>query len=126
MPAAALALDRLLKHLAPERVVFSALGLREGFLYSQPSQEEQYLDPLVEGAQLIGLPLARVPDFAPELVSWTANLATGETASEKRLRVAICALSDIAWRDAPDLRRKRVFAASCSFRLSGSPTPRER
>src|SRR5271170_7576055 len=72
LPAAALALDRLLKHLAPERVIFSALGLREGFLYSQLSREEQYFDPLVEGAQLIGLPLARVPEFAAGLVSWTA------------------------------------------------------
>ena len=33
-PSAALALDRVLKRLAPERVVFSALGLREGLLYS--------------------------------------------------------------------------------------------
>ena len=123
LPAAALALDRLLKHLAPERVVFSALGLREGFLYSQLSREEQYLDPLVEGAQLIGLPFARVPDFAPELVSWTANLATGETASEKRLRVAICALSDIAWRDAPDLRAEESFRRLVQFPFIGVTHP---
>jgi exopolyphosphatase / guanosine-5'-triphosphate,3'-diphosphate pyrophosphatase len=40
LPAAALTLDRVLKHLKPERVVFSALGLREGFLYSQLSRED--------------------------------------------------------------------------------------
>src|SRR6202453_3892543 len=67
LPAAAMTLDRVLKYLKPDRVVFSALGLREGLLYSQLSREEQYLDPLIEGAQLIGLPLARVPEFAPEL-----------------------------------------------------------
>ena len=94
-------MDRVLKRLAPERVVFSALGLREGLLYSQLTKAEQYLDPLVEGAQLIGLPLARVPDFAPALASWTAELFPGETPAEARLRVAVCALSDIAWRDAP-------------------------
>ena len=123
LPAAALALDRLLKHLAPKRVVFSALGLREGFLYSQLSPEEQYLDPLVEGAQLIGLPLARVPDFAPELVSWTANLVRGETAAQKRLRVAICALSDIAWRDAPDLRAEESFRRLVQFPFIGVTHP---
>ena len=85
LPAAALVMDRVLKHLAPERVVFSALGLREGFLYSQLSREEQYFDPLVEGAQHIGLHLARVPEFARELVSWTALLVAGETAAETRL-----------------------------------------
>jgi exopolyphosphatase/guanosine-5'-triphosphate,3'-diphosphate pyrophosphatase len=123
LPAAALALDRLLKHLAPERIVFSALGLREGFLFSQLSRAEQYFDPLVEGAQLIGLPLARVPDFAPELVSWTASLVTGETAAETRLRVAICALSDIAWRDAPDLRAEESFRRLLQFPFIGVTHP---
>src|SRR5271166_148303 len=123
LPAAALVLDRLLKQLTPERVVFSALGLREGFLYSQLSREEQYLDPLIEGAQLIGLPLARVPDFAPRLVSWTAGLATAETAAETRLRVAICALSDIAWRDAPDLRAEESFRRLLQFPFIGVTHP---
>jgi exopolyphosphatase / guanosine-5'-triphosphate,3'-diphosphate pyrophosphatase len=109
LPAAALALDRVLKHLGAEKVVFSALGLREGLLFSQLPTAEQYLDPLVEGAQLIGLPLARVPDFAPALAAWTADLSPGETPAETRLRVAICALSDIAWRDAADLRAEESF-----------------
>ncbi len=116
-------LDRLLKHLTPEQVVFSALGLREGFLYSQLGAEEQYLDPLIEGAQLIGLPLARVPDFAPELVSWTAGLSPGETAAETRLRVAVCALSDIAWRDAPDLRAEESFRRLLQFPFIGVTHP---
>src|SRR5262245_620497 len=79
MPAAALLLNRLLKHLAPEHVVFSALGLREGWLYSQLENDERYLDPLVEGAQLIGLPASRVPEFARALVSWTDNVHKNET-----------------------------------------------
>jgi exopolyphosphatase/guanosine-5'-triphosphate,3'-diphosphate pyrophosphatase len=123
LPAAALILDRVLKHLKPERVVFSALGLREGFLYSQLSPEEQYLDPLVEGAQLIGLPLARVPEFAPELVAWTESLFSGESAGEKRLRVAVCALSDIAWRDAPDLRAEESFRRLLEFPFIGVTHP---
>jgi exopolyphosphatase/guanosine-5'-triphosphate,3'-diphosphate pyrophosphatase len=123
LPASALALDRVLKHLAPDCVVFSALGLREGFLYSQLSREEQYLDPLVEGAQLIGLPLARVPEFAPELVSWTEHLVSGETAAEKRLRVAVCALSDIAWRDAADLRAEESFRRLLEFPFIGVTHP---
>src|SRR5580693_6533635 len=123
LPAAALTLDRVLKHLKPDRVVFSALGLREGFLYSQLSREEQYHDPLVEGAQLIGLPLARVPDFAPELVSWTASLFSDETPAETRLRVAVCALSDIAWRDSPDLRAEESFRRVLQFPFIGIDHP---
>jgi exopolyphosphatase/guanosine-5'-triphosphate,3'-diphosphate pyrophosphatase len=119
LPAAALVLDRLLKRLAPERVVFSALGLREGLLYSQLTKAEQYLDPLIEGAQLIGLPLARVPDFAAALASWTADLFPGERPAETRLRVAACALSDIAWRDAPDLRAEESFRRLLQFPFIG-------
>ena len=119
LPAAALVLDRVLKRLAPERVVFSALGLREGLLYSQLTTAEQYLDPLIEGAQLIGLPLARVPDFAPALASWTADLFPRETHAEARLRVAACALSDIAWRDAPDLRAEESFRRLLQFPFIG-------
>ena len=52
----------------------------------------------------IGLPLARVPDFAPVLAAWTADIFPRETPGDTRLRVAVCALSDIAWRDHPDAR----------------------
>jgi exopolyphosphatase / guanosine-5'-triphosphate,3'-diphosphate pyrophosphatase len=119
LPAAALMLDRVLKRLAPERVIFSALGLREGFLYSRLTAQEQYLDPLVEGAQLVGLPAARVPDFAPALLPWTAALFPGETPTETRLRVAVCALSDIAWRDHPDLRAEESFRRLLQFPFIG-------
>ena len=119
MPAAALMLDRVLKNLAPEKLVFSALGLREGWIYSQLPSEERYLDPLVEGARLIGLPLARVPAFAPALIPWTAALFPGETPAETRLRVAVCALSDLSWRDHPDLRAEDSFRRLLQFPFIG-------
>ena len=123
LPAAALLMDRILKRLSPERLVFSALGLREGLLYSQLTKNEQYLDPLVEGAQLVGLPLARVPSFAPGLVSWTANIVSNEVPTQTRLRVAICALSDIAWRDPPDLRAEESFRRLLQFPFIGVSHP---
>jgi exopolyphosphatase/guanosine-5'-triphosphate,3'-diphosphate pyrophosphatase len=119
MPAAALLLNRLLKHLAPEHVVFSALGLREGWLYSQLPDYERYLDPLVEGAQLIGLPAARVPEFAQALVSWTDNVHKNEQPADIRLRVALCALSDLGWRDHPDIRAEESFRRVLQFPFIG-------
>lgn len=116
LPAASLVLDRVLKRLAPERVVFSSLGLREGWMYGQLDTPSRYLDPLVEGAQSVGLPLARVPDFAPALVRWTDALFPGEPPASRRLRVAACALSDLAWRD-----DARVRAAESYRRLIGFP-----
>jgi exopolyphosphatase / guanosine-5'-triphosphate,3'-diphosphate pyrophosphatase len=99
--------------------VFSALGLREGWLYSQLPEKERYLDPLIEGAMAIGLPLARVPGFAPELVRWTATIFPGEAVSDTRLRVAACALSDHAWRDHPDVRAEESFRRLLHFPFIG-------
>ena len=114
--AAALVLDRVLKRLRPERVIFSALGVREGWLYTQLPVEERYRDPLVEGAQSFGKPNARVPDFAAALVKWTDELFQHEPVADRRLRVSACALSDTGWRDHPDVR-----ALDCFNRLARFP-----
>jgi exopolyphosphatase/guanosine-5'-triphosphate,3'-diphosphate pyrophosphatase len=119
MRASALVLDRVLKRLAPERVVFSALGVREGWLYAKLSPEDQSLDPLIEGAQAYGTLQARVPEFAPALARWTDDLFPDETYRDRRLRVAACALSDIAWRDHPDLRAMESFRRLLQFPFVG-------
>ncbi|MEO1092693.1 MAG: Ppx/GppA phosphatase family protein [Pseudomonadota bacterium] len=119
LQAAALVLERLLKRLRPDRVVFSALGLREGWLYSQLDEAERYRDALVEGARELGQAVARVPDFGAALVRWTDELFPGETDADRRLRVAACALSDVAWRDHPDLRALESFRRVLQFPFVG-------
>lgn len=119
LPAAALVLDRVLKKLKPERIICSALGLREGWLYAKLSDEERYLDPLVEGAQNLGSPRARVPAFGPALVEWTSDLFPGETHQDKRLRVAACALSDIAWDDHRGLQAEHSFTRIVRYPFVG-------
>jgi exopolyphosphatase/guanosine-5'-triphosphate,3'-diphosphate pyrophosphatase len=119
LPAAALVMDRVLKRLAPERVVFSALGVREGWLYAQLPAAERYRDPLVEGAQAFGLPQARVPEFAPALVRWTDHLVSSERPAERRLRLAVCALSDIGWRDHRDVQAFECFDRLLQFPFIG-------
>src|SRR6516225_908334 len=106
LPAAALVMDRVLKALSPERVIFSSLGVREGVLYSQLRPAEQALDPLLEGAREFGAARARVPEFASALVRWTDDLFPVETSAERRLRVAACSLS-VA--DAVGIRRTQII-----------------
>ena len=119
LPAAALVIDRVLKRLAPERVVFSVVGVREGWLFEQLDPAERYLDPLLEGAQAFGTPQARVPRFGAALARWTDGLFPGETPDERRLRLAACALSDIAWRDHPDIQGVEVFWRLLQFPFIG-------
>lgn len=119
LAAAALVMDRLLKRLKPERVIFSALGLREGWLYEQLPAKERLLDPLVEGARAFGMVRARVPSFGATLARWTDGLFPGETDRERRLRIATCALSDIAWSDHADVQAKYSFERLVQFPFVG-------
>jgi exopolyphosphatase/guanosine-5'-triphosphate,3'-diphosphate pyrophosphatase len=123
LPASAMVLDRVVKRLMPERVVFSALGVREGWLFAQLSPEEQALDPLLEGARGVGTPQARVPDFAVALERWTDGLYDGETAAQRRLRAAACALTDIGWRDHASVKAAESFRRLVQFPLSGLDHP---
>lgn len=115
LQVAALVLDRLLKAMAPARVVFSALGLREGWLHACLPAKEQALDPLLVGAAGFGRPRARVPHIGEAMVAWTAPLFAGEIEREARLRIAACELSDFGWRDHPDLRALQSFHRLAQF-----------
>ena len=117
--AAALILDRLLKRLKPDEVVFSALGLREGWLYGQLRETKRKLDPLIEGAKAFGLPRSRVPGFESALVRWTDGLFPIETPAERRLRIAAATLSDIAWSDHANVRAKQSFERLVQFPFVG-------
>jgi exopolyphosphatase/guanosine-5'-triphosphate,3'-diphosphate pyrophosphatase len=119
LPAAALVMSRVLKSLKPERLVFSALGLREGWLYARLPEEEQARDPLLEGAQAFALPIARVPEFSAALVRWTDELFPGESPADRRLRVAVCALTDMSWRDHPKVRAVESFHRLLQFPFIG-------
>ncbi|MEZ5865823.1 MAG: Ppx/GppA family phosphatase [Geminicoccaceae bacterium] len=113
--AAALVLDRLLKAMAPGRIVFSALGLREGWLHRCLPEDQRELDPLLVGAAAFGRPRARVPHIGEAMVHWTAPLFPGETEREQRLRIAVCELSDIGWRDHAELRAQQSFHRLSQF-----------
>ena len=60
-----------------------------------------------------------MPDFAPALVAGPTTCFRGETPAETRLRVAVCALSDIAWRDHPDVRAEESFRRLLQFPFIG-------
>ena len=119
LPAAALVMDRTLKLLDPRRVLFSSLGVREGWIYEQLPGEQRALDPLIEGCRQLCREAARVPDFAHALERWTERLSMGESANRRRLRIAACALSDIAWREADDVKARTVFERILRFPFIG-------
>lgn len=105
---AALVLEHIIRKARPTEVVFSALGVREGLLYSKLPRSVRKDDALLAAAQDLNVLRSRSPRHGEELIEWTdrfmASSGLDETAEEKRLRHAACLLADIGWRAHPDYR----------------------
>lgn len=108
LPYAALVMEHILENAKPEQVVFSALGMREGLLFSMLDKAEQQRDPLIEAAKDLNVLRSRSPKHCEDLIGWTdhfmASSGLSETKEETRLRHAACLLADIGWRAHPDYR----------------------
>lgn len=108
MPYGAVLLSEIMAIMKPDRIVFSGVGVREGYLFSLLPPQVQKLDPLLTAAEEFAVLQARSPVHARELSKWTgaAFKAFGmdETVDEKRYRKAACLLADITWRSHPDYR----------------------
>jgi exopolyphosphatase / guanosine-5'-triphosphate,3'-diphosphate pyrophosphatase len=108
LPYAALVLEHVLRVGKPRQVVFSALGIREGLLFSLLKKKDKEKDALIEAARHLNQLRSRSPLHGEELIPWTdrfmATSGLDETGEEKRLRHAACLLADIGWRAHPDYR----------------------
>jgi exopolyphosphatase/guanosine-5'-triphosphate,3'-diphosphate pyrophosphatase len=105
---AALVLEYVLRIGKPRQVMFSALGVREGLLYSLLKQRDKEKDALIEAARDLNQLRSRSPRHGEELIDWTdrfmASSGLDEPSDERRLRHAACLLADIGWRAHPDYR----------------------
>ena len=103
-----LVLEYIVREGKPKDIVFSALGIREGLLYSLLGAKERRKDPLLSNARNLNRLRSRSPRHGEELIAWTdafmASSGLDETKEEKRLRHAACLLGDIGWRAHPDYR----------------------
>ena len=111
VPLAALILRELIAVGAPERIVFSAFGLREGYAHELlPAQPE--IDPLI--AACAGVAFSQSPGRSDGdlLDQWTAPAFGPLSEPSRRLHRAACWLSDIAWTEHPDYRAEQAFTRS--------------
>jgi len=106
-------LEEIIRQANPKEIVISALGVREGLLYSQLPMEAQAEDPLIVSAREFNCLRSRAPAHGEELFEWTSRLfATThleEDEEDRRLRHAACLLSDISWRAHPDYRGAQAY-----------------
>jgi len=127
LPYAALVLEYILRAGKPRQVVFSALGVREGLLYSLLRKKEKHEDALIEAARHLNQLRSRSPRHGEELIAWTdrfmASLGLDETSEERRLRHAACLLADIGWRAHPDYRGEQSLNIIAHGGFSGIDHP---
>lgn len=109
LPYAAIALRRLLRVTGARRVVFSASGLREGWFMRHMPDAIRLQDPLLSACREMARRLARDPSLPEALFDWTTPLFPRETAQERRLRLAVCCVSDIGSHDHPENRAEQAF-----------------
>jgi len=106
-------LEEIIRVAAPKEIVVSALGVREGLLYSQLPPEIQVEDPLIASAREFNRLRSRAPAHGEELFQWTSRLLKSshleEDDEDRRLRHAVCLLSDISWRAHPDYRGTQAY-----------------
>ena len=105
---AALVLENIVRIARPKEVMVSALGVREGLLYSMLDERTREQDALLAAASELNVLRSRSPAHAQELIVWTDRFMRSsgldETHEERRLRHAACLLADIGWRAHPDYR----------------------
>ncbi len=127
VPFGAAVLAEVLQAGPFENVVFSALGVREGYLYGMLDAREQAIDPLIQGAEELSVLRSRSPAHANDLIAFSSQfLAVAgmeESAREARLRSVACLLSDIGWRAHPDYRGSQSIDAVAYGSLSGVDHP---
>lgn len=109
LPLAAVALDQLIEIMKPDRLVFSAQGLREGLLYDKLTPAQRREDPFLAACAAIANRSQRFDVSGKELFDWIDPLFPKDTVDQKRLRMATCLLGDIAWNEHPDYRAEQAF-----------------
>ncbi|KQZ62955.1 exopolyphosphatase [Rhizobium sp. Root149] len=127
LPFGAVAMQEVLSVMKPARVIFSAQGVREGYLYAQLPKEEQAEDPLLIASDQLAILRARSPEHARELAEWTGRMVPSfgidETEEESRYRRAACLLADISWRAHPDYRGLQALNLIAHSSLVGITHP---
>jgi exopolyphosphatase/guanosine-5'-triphosphate,3'-diphosphate pyrophosphatase len=120
VPLAAVVLRKLITIAGPRRVIFSALGLREGYAYGRIPVEDRVSDPLVAAYMAVGRRQSRFRLEGDRLQEWTSPLFPTLSEIARRRHRATCWLSDLAWSEHPDYRAKQAFIRSLTLPFAGS------
>ncbi|WP_379920666.1 Ppx/GppA family phosphatase [Erythrobacter sp. R86502] len=104
LPDAAVLLQSLLTQVAPQRVVFSSWGLREGLLYDRLPAHSKAQDPLLAGVGVFANQRGSSLTLATRMAAWTLDAAPAREHGSERLRLAATMLALAAMQIEPNIR----------------------
>ena len=119
LPDAAVLLQALLARLAPERVVFSSWGLREGLLYDRLAAHSRAQDPLLAGIAVFASHRGSEPTLATRMAAWTLDAAPAREHGSERLRLAATMLALAAMQIEPNIRLPQAISWALHKRWIG-------
>ncbi len=125
LPGAAIILEKIITITKPEFIIFSASGIREGYLYEKLSPYIRDQDGLLASCTEFATKGGRSTAYANELFTWMYPLLKDESEKERRLRMAFCLLTDIALHIHPEYRSDWAYHRILQSALTGL-THRER
>lgn len=123
LPIAAMILRQVLKAISVREVAISTHGLREGLLFEKLAPDVQAKDPYIYQCRDLAQERSRFAEHADLLYHWTRPLfpqsALASGVETRRLHLAACLLSDIAWRGHPDFRAERAVEVALHGQFVG-------
>lgn len=119
----ALVLKHLLQLTGAQSVMVSVSGIREGFFYGLLSSKQQERDALIASATDLAALIGRRGLYAKELMGWMDPIFINEPVALKRIRHALCILSEIAWSIDPSFRSEWAFLRIVQSSLKGLNHP---
>ncbi len=104
LPDAAAMLGVMLKEIAPDGIVISAWGLREGLLFERLNAVAREQDPLLSAVAHFATPRGADITSATLKAAWTAEAVEGRNRGSERIRLAATMLTQAAARIEPNMR----------------------
>ena len=115
----AMVLHQLLNHTGAPEVRFSVSGIREGFFFDLLEPRTRKEDALLASARDLAALIGRAGTYGNELFEWMTPLFGNEPIAWKRIRQALCKLSELAWSIDPNFRANWAYHRIIQSSLKG-------
>lgn len=115
----AMVLHQLMQYSGAPEVRFSVSGIREGFFFDLLEARAQKEDALIASARDLAALIGRSGSYAGELFEWMNPVFPNEPLAWKRIRLALCKLSELAWSIDPNFRAGWAYQRIVQSSLKG-------